>query len=288
MRVDLIAVPYDSGAPRARMGAGPGRLLAGGLAERLVKDGHRVETTTITLPADAFVPEVQAAFELDRRLASSVASAVEKGAFPVVLAGNCISSVGTIAGLGEPNLGVMWFDAHGDFNTPETTIGGFLDGMALAVATGRCWTALAATVPGFQPVSERRVMMFGTRDLDPEEDAALSESDIERVSPDSVRTELHEVFARRRIDIRDVYLHIDLDVLDPSEGRANDFSAPDGMRLRELHDVVTEMAGAFLIRAAALTAFDPSQDTDGRMCETAIGLIATVVNVVSQSADTVS
>jgi len=61
---------------------------------------------------------------------------------------------------------VLWFDAHGDFNTPESTLGGFLDGMALAIATGRCWTGLAATVPGFTPVAEENVVLVGARDLD--------------------------------------------------------------------------------------------------------------------------
>ena len=131
-------------------------------------------------------------------------------------------------------------------------------------------------------------MMFGARHLDPEEEAALSASNIERVSADLLRTDMHEIFARRRIDMRDVYLHIDLDVLDPSEGRANNFAAPNGLRSRELHDVVNEIGGAFLIRAAAITAFDPTHDSDGRMCETAIGLVAAVIKVASQSAGTAS
>ena len=67
--------------------------------------------------------------------------------------------------MGEPPS-VLWLDAHGDYNTPETTTGGFLDGMALAMLTGRCWRAMTAQVPGFEPVAEKRVVMFGTRDLD--------------------------------------------------------------------------------------------------------------------------
>ena len=132
------------------MGAGPEHLLKSGLSERLAKRGHESAATSIELPTDVFFPEIQAAFELDRRLASRVRSAIDEGSFPLILSGNCITSVGTIAGVGAPELGVVWLDAHGDFNTPDTTIGGFLDGMALAIVTGRCWQPLAATVPGFQ------------------------------------------------------------------------------------------------------------------------------------------
>ena len=70
--------------------------------------------------------------------------------FPVVLAGNCNSYVGTLAGLETDRAGVSWFDAHGDFNTPETTTTGFLDGMGLAMASGRCWKAMPETIAWFQ------------------------------------------------------------------------------------------------------------------------------------------
>src|SRR5207253_2124442 len=70
------------------------------------------------------------------------------------------------AGLGA-DVGVAWLDAHGDFHTPETTTSGFVDGMALAVAAGQCWRALAAAVPGFEPVLAGRVVHVGGRDFDP-------------------------------------------------------------------------------------------------------------------------
>src|SRR5215217_3258315 len=126
----------------------------------------------------SWVAEIGAAVDLDRQLANAVAAARARGAFPLTLAGNCISSVGTVAGLGAGPTGVLWFDAHGDFNTPETTIGGFLDGMALATVVGRCWTSLAAGVPGFVPVAEENVVLVGARDLDPAEAALLAASGV--------------------------------------------------------------------------------------------------------------
>lgn len=125
MRVELLSVPYDSGVRGARMGAGPEALLKSGLADRIASRGDEVSQTTIELPPDSFLPEVKAAFELDRRLAKAVSAAVARDAFPVVLSGNCISSLATVSGLGVSEPGVVWFDAHADFNTPETTKSGF-------------------------------------------------------------------------------------------------------------------------------------------------------------------
>src|SRR5688572_7317682 len=267
------------------MGAGPERLMESGLIERLEQAGHEVVPCSICLPSQAFMPEVQAAFELDRRLATCVAETVAAGALPVILSGNCITSVGTVAGLGEPDLGVIWLDAHGDFNTPETTLGGFLDGMALATLTGRCWTSLAASVPGFVPVSESRVMLFGARDLDPREANELVESEIERLTPAAIGAGLGDNLARRREHTSDIYLHIDLDSLDPSEGKANGFAVAGGFSVSDARRLVDEAASAFRIRAVALTAYDPSQDADGRACEAAISLVVAAVNAVSRGTD---
>src|SRR2546423_13798265 len=101
-----------------------------------------------------------------RMLSTAVRETREASRFPIVLAGNCNTAVGTLAGLGAESTGVAWFDAHGDFNTPETTTSGFLDGTAVAIITGRCWTQLACTVPEFAPIADERVCLIGTREVD--------------------------------------------------------------------------------------------------------------------------
>src|SRR6478735_11713834 len=112
-----------------------------------------------------------------RAFAKHVHAARTARRFPVVLSGNCLAAVGVIAGLGE-GTGVIWIDAHGDFNTPQTTTRGFLDGMTLATATGKCWVELANGIEGFMPVPEDAVVLIGARDLDPGEKAALARSSI--------------------------------------------------------------------------------------------------------------
>lgn len=111
----------------------------------------------------SLLAEVATAFELDRLIATETRLAVEAGEFPLVLSGNCNSSVGTISGAGIGNLRVVWFDAHADFNTPKTTTTGFLDGMGLAIAVGRCWSGLASSIPGFSPLPEANVVLVGIR-----------------------------------------------------------------------------------------------------------------------------
>src|SRR4051812_36876496 len=123
MDVQLLAVPYDSGNYRARMGAGPEALLAAGLAQALRDKGHQVHTKIAELPEGEWTAEIRTGFELMRMLSVAVREAIGNGRFPIVLAGNCNTAVGTLAGLGH-GTAVAWFDAHADFNTPETTATG--------------------------------------------------------------------------------------------------------------------------------------------------------------------
>ena len=265
MRIQLLTVPYDSGHYGTRMGGGPDALIAAGLAARLAESGHDVRHVEILLPATAFPAEAQSAFALDRLIAERVSDSVAAGALPIVLSGNCISSVGTLGGLALGRIGIIWFDAHGDFNTPETTIGGFLDGMALAVATGRCWTSVAATIPGFRPVPEACVVLVGARDLDPAERKLLDASDVTQLPPPRFRALFGSALDDLASRVSDVYLHVDLDVLDPAEGRVNVYAAPDGLRIDEVVSAIEDIGRRFAIRSAALTAYDPAYDGDGRV-----------------------
>src|SRR5215211_4030004 len=111
MDIQLIQVPYDSGHKEMRTGRGPGHFLRHRLDEILRNEGHTVGSKRIKAKT-SFTTEVGTAFELNRLLAERVNIARGKGRFPIVLAGNCNSCLGTIAGIGEENLGVIWLDAH--------------------------------------------------------------------------------------------------------------------------------------------------------------------------------
>jgi arginase len=145
-----------------------------GLVDRLKSVGAELQLTVVEAPD--LPQEVKRRIELDARLAERVAQAVSDGAFPLVLSGNCNSSLGTTAGIGRADLGVVWFDAHADFDTPEDNLSGFFDVFAFAILTGSCWRALRRTIPGFREIDEGRVVLVGVRDLEPYQRERLEQS----------------------------------------------------------------------------------------------------------------
>jgi arginase len=269
MEIHILLVPYDSARRGERMGAGPEALVAAGLQARLEQHGHRVHQTVIEPPPDSWRAEIRTAFGLAAALATAVRTARAAGRFPLVLAGNCSAALGVCGGLGAP-VSVLWADAHADFNTPETTVGGFLDGMALATLTGRCWTTMAGQLPGFSAIPADRVWLLGARDLDPLEAEALGRSTIRRASVDALNGNLAERIGEEFGGSTLRYLHLDLDVLDPSAGRANGYAAPEGVSAAALAAFCDGLRRHAPPAAVTVSAYDPAVDTDGRACQTAL------------------
>ena len=274
MDIHTILVPYDSGHRGARMGRGPLHFGEHGVSHRLRAGGHQVSEVTIDVPA-AFPTEVGTSFAVYRSLSEQVRAVVAGGGFPMVLAGNCGSSLGTVSGVraASPNdhsandspIGVIWLDAHADFNTPETTTSGFLDGTVLAALTGQGWGALTASIPGFRPVSDAHVVLVGARDLDAEEERLLASSRVMRVEAarmqaDGARAALDPALTELARRVSRVYLHIDLDVHDPSEAQANQYAVPGGVSGGGVRELVRVVGERFSIVAAALTAYEPTYD----------------------------
>ncbi|HUR81020.1 MAG TPA: arginase family protein, partial [Thermoanaerobaculia bacterium] len=175
------------------------------------------------------------------------------------LSGHCGAAIGAMAGLDAD--AIVWFDAHGDYNTPETTDSGFLDGMCLAVATGRCWTTLAATIPAFTPLDPRRVVHVGARDFSPGEREALVRDGV-RIGPSFDGLE-----AKRML------IHVDLDVIDARYGRANQYACEGGLSPDEVLSVIGEARTRFEIVGLVLASYDPSCDDDGRIAEAAVRIV---------------
>jgi arginase len=207
-----------------------------------------------------------------------VRSAVDRKAFPIVLAGNCNSCVGAVTGIGPSELGLVWLDAHGDFNTPETTESGFLDGMGLAMATGRCWKALLNTMPGFAAVADANVVHIGSRDLDAEEERMLRASDIQLVSSnnvdtskikEAVRTALLEL--RRRVTR--VYLHVDVDVLCVDGAMPNHLAVPGGLPVQIVEEIIATIRELFEVCGVGIASFDPVYDRDDQVLRAGVRLL---------------
>jgi arginase len=264
MHIQLIQVPYDSGHHNRRTGRGPGHFLRHGLDEILRDGGHRVGSEQIEAKS-SFTTEVGTAFELNRLLAESVRTARDQGSFPVVLAGNCNSCLGTIAGIGGDHLGVIWLDAHGDFNTPETTLSGFFDGMGLAIAAGRCWTSLAGTLPGFRAILEENIVHIGARDLDPAEETMMKESELALVPVEHIQEVIGGVLDGLSKRVERIYLHVDMDILDTGEALPNHLAVPGGLSVEVVEEVIGRIKKKFEICAGAITSFDPEYDREDQV-----------------------
>jgi arginase len=268
----VIVMPYELGRLRDGVGRGPERLLEAGAAEALGSAGASVETETLQFDG-RFSSEVNTSFDLMRQISERVRATRDEGAFPVVLSGSCFAAVGVMAGLAEPEPGVVWLDAHADFNTPESTVFGYFDGMGLAILTGGAWRSMRAALPGAGPVPEQAVVLAGARDFDENERARLRESRINYLPPDQLTRPGPLLEAIEAVEPSGVYLHVDLDVLDPADGRANIYSAPGGVRSSQLEAIVVALLERVPVRALSLTAYDPQADADGRVPPIALGLL---------------
>lgn len=261
----LIVVPYELGRFREGVGRGPEVLLAAGAEAALASTGARVTTEMVALDprfGGSGYGDVDACFELIRDVQRRVARTCAEGALPVLLSGSCFVAVGVVAGLGAPPPAVAWFDAHSDFNTPETSLEGYFDGMGLAVLTGGAWQGMLSSVPGAEALAEPTVVLAGARDLDPPEERRLTDSSLRRVSAEQLRDPPVLVSALQAAgsSARGVYLHLDLDVLDRAVAQVNVYGASGGPDGHELVRAVEAILGSCQLRAASLTAYDPEFD----------------------------
>jgi arginase len=252
-------LPYDSGYKHQRMGAGPSRIAA-----RLGVIGEEIE------PASEWRAEIKTTFELYRNLADAVHEAVQLGDFPIVLSGNCGAAVGTAAGIGTTDLATLWFDAHGDYNTPDTTDTGYLDGMAMAVLTGRCWKGLAGAIPRFAPIPPTRVMHVGARDYSLGERDALLADRVWLIEPHTLtEPNVRPILDRMRTEASRILVHLDVDVIDPRFGRANQYAVDGGLSPDEILRVIELAAKRFTIAGLVIASYDPSGDPEGKIAEIA-------------------
>lgn len=294
MAIELYQLPYDSGHRGARMGRGPLHLVEhGDLLDRLTE----IDPKTRLIPLECVAPfrtEIGAAFELGRALAQAIAAGARTGSLPLVLAGNCNSSIGTVAGLqaapDDAPLGVVWFDGHGDCNTPETFTGDFLDAMGLSTLTGRCWHALAETVPGFRPLPDEHVLLVGAHGADEGAKSVLAASEINQVSSDAVRALGASAALGPALDrmvakgVGRIYIHLDVDVLDAEQvAPANQFAPSGGLLADHIAESVDAIAARFRIAAAGVASYDPDFDRADRVSAVAQAFLRQVASIARAS-----
>ena len=194
---------------------------------------------------------------LHKGLASQVENSIQKGKRPVSIAGDCCTTIGVMAGLQRCGINswLIWFDAHGDFNTWETTPSGFLGGMPLAMLVGNGEMQMPDAV-GLIPFPEEQVILTDGRDLDPEERILVESSSVIHLT--DVGDLLDYPFGDRPL-----YIHFDVDIIDPSEVPAVSYPAPGGPSSSQLKEVFHHLATIYDIVALSLSAWNPELDHDG-------------------------
>lgn len=269
VRVALVQQPFSP----TGTSAGPRTMATGGIQEILAGQGAALRLHEVALTAEEST-EYGGWKRLGMALghfADVVAANERSGYFTVGLLATCPSMPGLVAGLthsGPTNapirVGMLWLDAHPDFNTPETTRSGSLGGMPVAVATGRALTRMRLEAKLDPPLSDAHVVMAGVRLTDPLEQELLDGSAIQQVTVEDLRKSSPAVFAQmdRLNRLTDkIYIHIDLDVLDPSEVSGHQNQVPGGPSSQELaslfEQIVRRYPKASAIGFATIPATDP-------------------------------
>jgi arginase family enzyme len=228
------------------------------------------------LPRDRYLT---AARESCRTLADAVRASLREGARPLILGGECTIVAGALPGAlaVEPELVLVYFDAHGDFNTLATTPSHFVGGMCLAHVCGKKLAPLLW--PGVRSIAEDHVALVGARDLDPGEAENLAGSKVRQIPFDNDRSDAPGLlaFVRRK----PVWLHVDVDVVDASEIPAVDFPVAGGPSAKALCEVLSAIAAVATVRGIEICAYDPRKDpgslklpaTIARMAVAALGQV---------------
>jgi len=301
--VTIITSPYHVGlraSPihRSRVSEGPDYIKSpsGGLLALLQKSNIPVHEIEIPSVADDFEGDIGRSFELLRRISVAVTTARNQASFPIVLAGNCCTSVGVAAGLwasddlkgaGDDALGCVWFDAHDDYNVPDTVVSGYFDSQGIAIMAGECWKALVGTVPGFRPTLLRKVVHCGMRDVNELERARVEDSAMGVVWGDAVKKVDFEAELRKELGERfeghdtASLVHLDVDVLDATLGKANQFACSGGLLKGDLVGCMEAISERTIPLAFTIASFDPLCDGDGSaqtLAGVAVSGVETVLN----------
>ena len=289
LRVALAQQPLGPNGPSK----GPDTMANGGIQRVLAQLGAtvRIERAELTTEEDTEYGGWKRLGMSLGHFADIVKKNERDGYFTVGLLATCPSMPGLVAGLQrsgttiEPlRIGMLWLDAHPDINTPETTRSGSLGGMPVAVATGRALQAMRRDATLEPPLSDRHVVMGGVRLTDPLEQRLLDDSQIEQLSVDDLRNMTPAVWAQldrlNRISDK-LYIHIDMDVLDPREGMAHGNKVPNGPSSEQLARLFEEIFKRYPKASAIGFATIPPTDEGGLSIAALNRMIAAAVRGVA-------
>ena len=288
-RIQIIGVPMDLGQSHRGVDMGPGATRYAGLSDRLKKLGHVVQDQgNIQVPVrDTLSDEAgndlhSAILTVCKNIYQTGKQAVEQDFIPLFLGGDHSIAIGTIGGVThqEP-VGVIWVDAHGDFNTPETSRSGNVHGMPLATLMGKGPDELVNVGRPGSKLAAEDVVLIGIRDLDKKEKARLKESgisvytmrDIDERGMSAVTAEaLEKLVHRKRI-----HVSLDVDVLDPMEAPGVGTPVPGGLTYREAQLLMEILADSQKVSSMDIVEINPILDHQNKTAKTAVALASTLL-----------
>jgi arginase len=290
-RVAIIGAELDLGAGRRGVDMGPSAIRYAGLGERLAalgiasEDWGNVytplrETTDVGSPDARFLDQIRQTCE---RIAEQVRAAAESGFVPLVLGGDHSVALGTLGGLASLHGpgGVLWFDAHGDLNTPATTPSGNVHGMPLAAALGRAGAGFEADSWPLPALAAEHVALIGVRTLDPGEREVVSSdgiavytiSDIDRRGVEPVLREAIERVSGAPF----VHVSVDMDLVDPVVAPGVGSPVRGGVSYREAHLMMELVAESGLLSSLELVEVNPILDHENATAQLAVELAASAL-----------
>lgn len=303
--VRIIGVPVDYGAGRRGVDMGPSAIRYAGLRHKIVQLGlnvHDVGNVQVPLvdlldvgdPGDPCLKHLDPIVEVGRELASIVKKTISDGAFPVVLGGDHSIALGSVAGAAQVlNVGVIWLDSHGDFNTHETTPSGNIHGMPLAALCGLGHPRLV-TLDGYltsNPIIQTsRVVLVGARDLDPGEKDLLASAGVHVFSIAAIDRFGIGWVMERAIEIAGqgtdgIYVSLDLDVVDPAYAPGVGTPVQGGLTVREAHVALEMIAASGRLVGLDLVEVNPILDRFNTTAELAVELCLSALGKTVWPAD---
>ena len=278
-KVAIIGVPLDLGGNRRGVDMGPSALRLTGLAERMRTLGYDVVDTgdvDVPLPEECHVGDPKKKYaeeigEVCKTLCDRAQASMKEGRLPIALGGDHSLAMGSIAGVSKhfreknERVGLLWFDAHGDMNTPESTNSGNVHGMPLAHVLGLGDEGLAS-IGGFKPkVHASNACLIGIRDLDEREKKLIADSGIhvftmKDIDRHGVSHVIDEAVERASRGTAGIHVSFDVDSIDPSEALGVGTPKKGGLTYREAHLCLEIVADSKLLTSLDMVEINPILD----------------------------
>lgn len=291
MDLRVIGVPMDLGADRRGVDMGPSALRYAGLSDSIRSLGNSIDDAgdlpvprpegrdpNAERPPNGNAKYLRETRWVCRRVESAVADALEEGAFPLVLGGDHSIAIGSVNGASkERDIGVLWIDAHGDFNTPETTPSGNIHGMPVAAMLGR--SVFGDMEWARTDVEERNISMVGLRDLDTAERAAIADSEVTAYTMSDIDSRGIVPVVEDALDaaldgVDCLHVSLDMDVLDPGEAPGVGTPVHGGVTYREAHAAMELIAETDACVSMEVVEVNPILDSHNKTAELGVELVA--------------